>query len=706
VKKLALTLALVLASAASAQAGRRVAVKTAIRRSAPRVKVARPRPAKQKLASFVYDPTSRMVRGAALGIGAEPWRRMPLGATYLGGGKTSFVVWAPRARKLDVAVLDADGKLLGRHALTTGADGYFHGTFPVAAGARYKYALTDRQGNENLFPDPASRHQPDGVHGASEVTDLRFAWSDSESAFRAPRLRDHIIYQLHVGTFTGKGDLPATAGRMDEVADVGYTAVEPLPVSQFPGRRNWGYDPAQLYAVHSSYGGPSGMKEWVEATHKAGMAAIVDVVYNHPGPEGNYLGAFGPYFEGKSTPWGRGMSARGKARPHVWRYFIENALQWATVYHADGIRVDASHALPPGFVVELKRATDNLSRQLGRRIVVIDEDNRNQSSIVRAGKGTAGHKRSADAQWSTDPWHAWRVLHTGERGSYLEDFANDPLRLLARGVRRGWIYEGQTSPHTGKPRGTPAGKLSGETHVLPFGDHDQYGNTPTGDRLSAKVSARVQRSTDFMRYLLPVIPQVFMGDDWGTKTPFLYFVDHGDPAVREGTRKGRAEEFRQFYEAAGIEPPDPTAEETMRRSVLDHREKSTPEHAARLDMTRALIALRKQHPALMSRSKRTMQVTFFETEKVLAVRRWSKGREVVAVFNVGDGPTTVDLRGGEVVSLEDRSREARRPLRGRFAPLLHSEEKRFGGSGERVTSFDGASPLVRIPAHGAVYFAN
>ncbi|HEU5061040.1 MAG TPA: alpha-amylase family glycosyl hydrolase, partial [Kofleriaceae bacterium] len=444
--RIALALALVVATASAADAGRRVAVRPQVKRAAvARGKAARPRPARAarptRPATFVYDPQSRMVRGAASSQ-AAPWRRMPRGATYLGDGTTSFVVWAPRARAIDVAVLDARGRVTTRHTLSAGADGYFHGIVPVAAGTRYKYALTSRKrgGGENLFPDPASRHQPDGVHGPSVVTDLRFAWAASESSFRPPALRDHIIYQFHVGTFTDRGDLAGAAERMEEVGDIGLTAAEPLPVSQFPGKRNWGYDPAQLYAVHESYGGPAGMKKWVEATHRAGMAAIVDVVYNHPGPEGNYLGAFGPYFEGKPTPWGRGMTARGAARPHVWRYFIENALQWAATYHVDGIRVDASHALPPAFFAELKRAADNLSRQLGRRIVVIAEDNRNKGSIVRAGKRTAGHTRGADTQWSTDPWHAWRVLHTGERGSYLEDFAAEPLALLARGVRRGWIY--------------------------------------------------------------------------------------------------------------------------------------------------------------------------------------------------------------------------------------------------------------------------
>ena len=710
----AVALALLMATASAADAGRRIALRTPVKRAAVRPKVVRQRPARiprpGRRATFVYDPQSRMVRGAAhtaaVHTAAAPWRRMPLGATYLGDGTTSFVVWAPRARAIEVAVMDKAGRVTEQHALAPGADGYFHGVVPVGAGTRYKYALTGKKrgAGTDLYPDPASRHQPDGVHGPSMVSDLRFAWADAEAAFRPPALRDHIIYQFHVGTFTGEGDLPGAAARMSEVAEVGYTAAQPLPVSQFPGARNWGYDPAQLYAVHASYGGPAGMKRWVEATHKAGMAAIVDVVYNHPGPEGNYLGAFGPYFEGKPTPWGRGMTSRGAARPHVWRYFIENALQWAATYHVDGIRVDASHALPPAFFAELKRAADNLSRQLGRRIVVIAEDNRNKGSIVRAGKQTAGHTRGADTQWSTDPWHAWRVLHTGERGSYLDDFTGDPLRMLARGVRRGWIYEGQTSPNTGKPRGTPAGRLRGDSHVLPMGDHDQYGNTPTGDRLSARVSTRVQRSTDFMRYLLPVIPQVFMGDEWGTQTPFLYFVDHGDPAVREATRKGRAEEFRHFFDAAGIEPPDPTAEESHRRSVLDHGEKARPEHARRAELTRALIRLRKQHPALKSGSKRAMQVTLFADQQALAIRRWAGGREIVAVFNVGDAPATVDLGGGEVVSLDDRAREARRPLHGRFRPIAHSEEKRFGGSAARIGGFTADRPVVTIPAHGAVYF--
>jgi maltooligosyltrehalose trehalohydrolase len=716
--RLALALATALAAAAPSAAD---ASRTQLRRpAARRAAVAKraPRPARRAATprrvalarapraprSFVYDPAMRAVRGAAADTAArEPWRRFPLGATYLGNGQTSFVVWAPRATAVDVAL---DGGAGARVALRRGKDGYFHGIAAAAPGARYKLALRRRGATSvDLFPDPASRHQPDGVHGASEVVDLRFAWNQSEATFRPPALADHLIYQLHVGTFTREGTLAAAGAHMDEVAGVGFTAAQPLPVTQFPGARNWGYDPSHLYAVHDGYGGPAGMKSWVESTHGAGMAAVVDLVYNHPGPEGNYLGAFGPYFEGGPTPWGRSMTATGAARPHVWRYFIENALQWVADYHIDGIRLDASHALPPAFVTELKRATDNLSRQLGRRIVVIAEDNRNDGAIVTRGPRTGRHTRGADAQWSTDPWHAWRVLHTGERESYLADFADDPLGSLARGVRRGWVYEGQTAPSTGRARGTPAGRLRGETHVLPMGDHDQYGNTATGDRLSARVSRRVQRSTDFMRYLLPVIPQVFMGDEWGTRTPFLYFVDHGDPVVREGTRQGRMNEFREFFDKNGGETPDPTAQGTHARSVLDHGEKAAGGSGARrVALHRALIALRKSHPALRGMSKRSMQVVSFPRERALVVRRWANGREIVAVFNLGDRPTTLDLRGGDVIALEDATAEARRPLTGRFAPALHSEERRFGGSGARLAAFDGAQPTVTLPAHGAAYF--
>lgn len=670
------------------------------------------RPGRTRAANgFVYDPLARTVRGAASDPAArEPWRRLPLGATYLGNGQTSFVVWAPRATSLAVALdggasSNGAGKFGTRVPLRRGKGGYFHGIVAAGPGTRYKLALRRRgSAGEDVFPDPASRFQPAGVHGPSEVVDLRFAWGEAESSFRPPSLKQHLIYQFHVGTFTGEGTLPSAAARMDEVASTGFTAAQPLPINQFPGARNWGYDPSQIYAVHDGYGGPAGMKAWVESTHRAGMAAVVDLVYNHPGPEGNYLGAFGPYFEGGPTPWGRSMTATGAVRPHVWRYFIENALQWAALYHVDGFRIDASHALPPAFNAELKRAVDNLSRQLGRRIVVIAEDNRNEGAIVTRGRRTGRHTRGADSQWSTDPWHAWRVLHTGERESYLADFADDPLASLARGVRRGWVYEGQPAPSSGRPRGTPAGRLRGETHILPMGDHDQYGNTPTGDRLSAKVSARVQRSTDFMRYLLPVIPQVFMGDEWGTKTPFLYFVDHGDPAIRAGTKAGREAEFREFFDRNGGVSPDPTSADTHARSVLDHGEKTSGAGARRLAMHRSLIQLRKAHPALSRMGKRSMQVTSFPRERALVVRRWAKGRELVAVFNLGDRPATIDLSAGEVMPLEDGTAEARRPLTGRFAAAVHSEERRFGGGGARVAGFDGARPSVTIPAHGAVYF--
>ena len=447
------------------------------------------------------------------------------------------------------------------------------------------------------------------------------------------------------------------------------------------------------------------MKRWVEATHKAGMAAIVNVVYNHPGPEGNYLGAFGPYFEGKQTPWGRGMTSRGKARPEVWRYFIENALQWAAAYHVDGIRVDASHALPPAFFAELKRAADNLSRQLGRRIVVIAEDNRNQWTIVRAGAKTAGHTRGADTQWSTDPWHAWRVLHTGERGSYLEDFADDPLASWPAGS----AAAGSTR---GRPRRAPASRAAprpascaARATSCRWATTTSTATRPTGDRLSARVSARVQRSTDFMRYLLPVIPQVFMGDEWGTRTPFLYFVDHGDPGVREATRKGRAEEFRDFYEAAGIEAPDPTAEESKQKSVLDHGEKSQREHARR-------VALDQRAPphAQGAPGPQEPQQARHAGDRLPRAQR--PGRPPVGGRSRG-GRRLQRRRGARPRSICGAARSSRStiaparpagPSRGASLPALHSEEKRFGGSGARVSGFDGADPVVTIPAHGAVYF--
>ena len=424
--------------------------------------------ARSRSDSFVYDPVRRSVLRAGsepAARGKRPWRRMPLGATYLGEKRTAFVVWAPRARALDVLFYHpGETEPYARRPLRPGKDGYFHGVLgEVEPGAHYKYALHPAAGGaETALPDPASRFQPQGVHGPSEVVDHQhLSWSRGEASFKPPRLRDMVIYQLHTGTFSKDGTLAGAARRMGEVAEVGFNAAQPLPVTQFPGGRNWGYDPAELYAVHNTYGGPEGLKTWVESTHAAGMAAILDVVYNHPGPEGNYLGAFGPYFEGKPTPWGRGMTASGAARPEVYRYFIENALQWVATYHADGLRIDASHALPPDFLAQLKRATDDLSRRLGRRIVIIAEDNRNDGSIVRPARAGGRHKAAADAQWSTDPWHAWRVLHTGEKGSYLKDFATDPLRKLARGVRRGWVYEGQTAPFNWRAARDPGRRPSG-----------------------------------------------------------------------------------------------------------------------------------------------------------------------------------------------------------------------------------------------------
>lgn len=564
------------------------------------------------------------------------------GAIYLGNNRCSFCVWAPLAQQVEVHLLAPDERYI---PLTPGPRGYHTAVVDdVAPGSRYLYRLD----GEKERPDPASRSQPESVHTASEVVDPSFAWSDT--GWTGLPLHDYIIYEMHIGTFTEEGTFDAVIPHLDMLKDQGITALELLPVAQFPGNRNWGYDGVYVSAVQHSYGGPDGLKRLVDACHQRGLAVVLDVVYNHLGPEGNYLWDYAPYFTSRyQTPWGAAVNFDGEHNDEVRRFFIESALRWVDEFHIDALRLDAVHAITDfsaqTFLSDLATEMHRRAEQLGRRIYAIAESDQNDPRLLRP-RTIGGF--GLDGQWSDDFHHAIHTLLTGENDGYYEDFGS--FEHIVRVWQQGWFYAGNYSIHRhrrhgGSPRDIPAGGL-----VVCTQNHDQVGNRMLGDRLSTLVSFDALKLAASTMLLSPYLPMLFMGEEYGEPAPFLYFVSHGDPDLVEAVRKGRKAEFSSF--AWKGEPPDPQSEETFARSRLDHSLRQQGKHRVLSDLYRELIRLRKTLPALANLSKEHMEVQGFEPEQTLFVRRWipyshplavQEGKEVVCIFHYHTEPATLRL---------------------------------------------------------------
>jgi maltooligosyltrehalose trehalohydrolase len=498
----------------------------------------------------------------------------------------------------------------------------------VGPGAQYKYRLTP----DKEFPDPVSRFQPQGVHGPSEVIDSRFNWQDGHW-FGLP-IENYILYELHVGTFTPEGTFEAVIPHLDELADAGITAIEIMPVAQFPGSRNWGYDGVFPFAVQNSYGGPTGLKKLVDACHQRGLAAILDVVYNHVGPEGNYLAQFAPYFTDRyKTPWGSAVNFDDAYSDEVRHFFISNALEWITDYHFDALRLDAVHAILDhsalNFLEELAEAVHEQGTALNRRVYVIAESALNDTRVIRPPE-LGGY--GLDAQWNDDFHHSLHTLLTREHQGYYADFGD--FQHMAQAFSEGFVYAGRYSVNRGRRHGNSSRAVPPVKFVVFAQNHDQIGNRMLGERLSQLASFEASKLAAGIVLLSPFVPLLFMGDEYGETAPFQYFVSHSDEQLIEAVRKGRREEFASFKWVG--EPPDPQAEETFKRSKLNHDLKREARHRALLEYHKELIRLRKTLPALRSLSKEKMDVVSFEEERVLAVRRWSGNNEVLAIFNFND----------------------------------------------------------------------
>jgi maltooligosyltrehalose trehalohydrolase len=490
-----------------------------------------------------------------------------------------FRVWAPRARRVDVVIAGHE-----RRAMTQAGGGWWEapGADP---GVRYAFSLDSNEPR----PDPRSNFQPDGVLGASQVVDhSSHRWRDA--GWGGAGLAGQVLYELHVGTFTPPGTFDAVVERLPYLVDLGVSAVEIMPVAEFGGDHGWGYDGAALYAPHHAYGGPDGLKRLVDACHEAGLAAVLDVVYNHLGPVGNFLAEFGPYYtERYRTPWGAAINYDGRGSDEVRRFVVDNAVMWIRDYHFDGLRLDAVHAIldqsPVHILEQLAGEVRAAGEALGRRTFVVAESDTNDPRLVwpveRGGYGL-------DGVWSDDWHHAVHALVTGERYGYYRDFGT--TEGLTKALRQAWVYDGAWSEHRGRTKGRPAPGVPSDRFVIALQNHDQVGNRAQGDRLRAPLEA-----ISALLLTSQFTPMLFQGEEWAASTPFLYFTDFDDPQLARAVRDGRREEFEAFgWDAAQMS--DPNDPETFERSRLDWAELDEPAHRAMLDWYRKLIALRRRLP--------------------------------------------------------------------------------------------------------------
>ena len=526
-------------------------------------------------------------------------------------------VWAPDAREVQLEIAG------DRVAMTRTAGGWWVVETSLAVtGADYSFIIN---GAEPALPDPRSASQPSGVHAPSRIVDHAvFAWTDTH--WNAPPLEAALIYELHVGTFTPDGTFAGAIDRLGHLSDLGVTHVQLMPVAEFSGDRGWGYDGVDLFAPHHVYGGPDGFKRLVDACHARGLAVLLDVVYNHLGPSGNYLPRFGPYLTHRhATPWGDAVNFDDRGSDEVRRFFCDNTLMWLRDYHCDGVRLDAVHEIidfsATNFLEQLAGEVAALKRQLGRRLVLIAESDLNDPRIVRP-SAIGGY--GLHAQWSDDFHHALHTVLTGESTGYYADFGT--LADLAKALRQAWVYDGRYSKNRGRRHGRAPLGLSGQKFLGYAQTHDQVGNRATGDRSSQLMNVGRLRIAAALTLTSPFVPMLFQGEEWAATTPFLYFTGHPEPELAHAVSEGRKREFAAFgWDPAKI--PDPQAYETYLRSKLDWAELDREPHHAILQWHRELIRLRAQMPELRDGRMDLVNVAFDENARWMTI---SRGRVTIA----------------------------------------------------------------------------
>jgi maltooligosyltrehalose trehalohydrolase len=523
---------------------------------------------------------------------------MPYGAEITPARAVRFRLWAPGARRVELALYDAHGAGARYLDMPACGEGWLELTTDAAApGTLYRYRID----GQVEVPDPASRFNPDDVSGPSMVVDpASFEWTDA--SWRCPPWHEAVVYELHTGTFTPEGTFPAIERKLDHLAELGITAIELMPLADFPGARGWGYDGVLPFAPDSSYGTPDDLKHLICAAHQRGIAVMLDVVYNHFGPEGNYLGRYAPQFftERHHTPWGAAINFDGEASRPVRDFYLHNALYWLTEYRFDGLRFDAVHAIrdssSPHILTEIAR-TIRSGPGRSRTVYLVLENARNEAHWL----ALPGGADTFDAQWNDDVHHCLHVILTHESDGYYEDFAARPHALLCRALAEGFAYQGDPSAHFGGPRGEPSAHLPPTAFVNALQTHDQIGNRACGERLAQLTdNTEALRAAVAIVLLAPSIPMLFMGEEWDASQPFPYFCDFG-PELAGKVREGRRREFARFAKfssAAALDRlPDPVAAGTARAAQLDWGALAEPRHAATLDHYRRLLALRRREIA-------------------------------------------------------------------------------------------------------------
>jgi maltooligosyltrehalose trehalohydrolase len=550
----------------------------------------------------------------------------PAGAFYRGNGRCDFSVWAPLKEKVELLIVQPQTR---RYPMQKNEQGYW--TLSVddtPPGTEYFFVL---DGNEQR-PDPASLSQPSGVHGPSAIADRTFDWHDDN--WTGLQRQDLIIYELHTGTFSPERNFEGIIRRLDYLQALGITAIELMPVAQFPGSRNWGYDGVYPFAVQHSYGGVQGLKQLVDAAHRAGIAVILDVVYNHMGPEGNYLGDFAPYFTDKyKTPWGKALNFDDAWCDGVRSYFIQNALMWLDEFHIDGLRLDAVHAIwdfgAHHFIQELREEVAALEKRTGRtKIIIAEFDLNNTRYVSPVDKGGYG----LDAQWIDEFHHALHSVLTGETNGYYEDFGK--LFHIEKAFRDTYVYNGIYSTHRKKTFGSAVVENDYDQFVAFAQNHDQIGNRLLGDRLSASLSFEALKLAAATVLLSPYIPLLFMGEEYGEKNPFLFFCSYESPELVETVRKSRKEEFAYFRFEGNF--PDPQDEDSFNQCQLSWNQ-TQGQAATLLLFYKTLIALRKTHPVLLNRKRNSLKVQAFPND-VLLVERSAGGEQLFLFFNFSKQP--------------------------------------------------------------------
>lgn len=526
-----------------------------------------------------------------------------------------FEVWAPLAKSVFVRANE-------RTLPMTGPDGQGWWRLNVdSAGSGTDYGFLIDQ-DATTYPDPRSPWQPNGVHALSRVYEqTSFRWTDQK--FQAPPFAGAVVYELHVGTFTVEGTLDSAIGRLDYLVELGITHVELMPVASFAGNHGWGYDGVALFAVHHPYGGPDALKRFVDAAHQRGLAVLLDVVYNHFGPAGNYTGKYGPYItSAHKTPWGGAVNLEEAGSHQVRRFFCDNALMWMRDFHLDGLRLDAVHAFVDRsalhFLEQLAIETETLAATLGRRLVLIAESDLNDPRIVTP-RACGGF--GMDAQWSDDFHHAlFAVLNKEKPGGYYVDFGS--LAQLAKALEHTFVYDGVYSSHRKRMHGRPVGNLSQHRFLGFIQNHDQVGNRAIGDRIAQIAGINRAKIAAALVLLGPFVPMIFQGEEWAASSPFQYFADHDDPELARQVSEGRKREFAAFgWDPASI--PDPEELQTFERSKLNWKELAHSTHAEMLRWYRSLIQLRRSTPSLNNGEPGNTTVSFSEQQNWLCMRRGS-----------------------------------------------------------------------------------